>query len=60
MTLEKAIEILANSAYGGSTTFDQDFKDAEKLGIEALGRVQLYRKGMYTGLGDKLLGETAE
>lgn len=36
ITIAKAIELLSNSAYLGSTTFDQDFRDAEKLGIEAL------------------------
>lgn len=36
MTLQKAIKILSHSADGGVTTFNEDFKDAEELGIEAL------------------------
>lgn len=36
MTLEEAIGILADSAWGGSTTFDENFRKAEKLGIEAM------------------------
>jgi hypothetical protein len=38
MTIDKAILILSWSADMGVTTFDQDFKDAERLGIEALKR----------------------
>lgn len=44
MTLEKAIQILSDSAHLGMTTFNQDFKDAQKLGIEALKRCRLARK----------------
>ncbi len=36
MNLKKAIEILSDSANQGMTTFDQDYEDAQKLGIEAL------------------------
>lgn len=36
MTIDEAIEILSESANMGSTTFNQKFKEAEKLGIEAL------------------------
>lgn len=43
MRLEKAIEIVSLSAYGGSTTFDQDYKDAQKLLIEAAKRLNLVR-----------------
>lgn len=46
ITIEKAIEILSNSAFSGSTTFDQDFRDAEKLGIEAMKRISLLRDGL--------------
>jgi len=58
MKLQKAIEILADSAYSGVTTFNQDFKDATKLGIEALKRHKLRRQVGYRD--DKLLlpGET--
>jgi hypothetical protein len=35
MTIDKAIEILNESAHG-RTTFNEDFKDAELLAIEAL------------------------
>ncbi len=43
MKLEKAIQILSDSANSGSTTYDQDFKDAEKLGISALIREKFNR-----------------
>ena len=36
MTLTKAIAIQSDSVYNGITTFNQDFKDSQKLGIEAL------------------------
>lgn len=36
MNLEKAIEKLSDSANRGMTTFDEDYKTAQKLGIEAL------------------------
>lgn len=38
MNIEKAIESLSNSANRGVTTFNDDFRDAERLGIEALKR----------------------
>lgn len=43
MTIDKAIELLSESANTGVTTFGQDFKDAERLGIEALKRLQAIR-----------------
>lgn len=42
MTIEKAIEILSESAWHGSTTLNQDYYDALKLGIEALKRQLQY------------------
>ncbi len=44
ITIAKAIEILSNSAFSGSTTFDQDFRDAEKLGVQAMIRFQTMRQ----------------
>jgi len=44
MTIERAMEILSESANVGVTTFNQDFKDAELLGIQALKRLQSYRR----------------
>lgn len=43
MTIEKAIEILSASANAGVTTLNQDFKDAQNLGIEALIRIDYLR-----------------
>ncbi|MBA7625164.1 hypothetical protein ES703_32589 [subsurface metagenome] len=40
MPLDKAKEILADTAWHGSTTFNQDFTHALKLGIEAMTRLQ--------------------
>jgi len=58
MLLAKAIEILSDSVYGGSTTFNQDFKDAEKLGLEAMKRIQ-YQRTMAAPINQPLLkGET--
>lgn len=58
MNPKKAIELLSDSAYRGMTTFNQDFKDAEKLGIEAL---KVYLKSQEAGRYPpryKLPGET--
>jgi len=44
MTIDKAIEILSYSANRGTTTFNQDYKDAQKLGIEALIRIRYQRQ----------------
>ena len=60
MNLPQAIEILADSAYRGTTTLDQDFKDAEKLGIEAMKRflqLRAYTSSLFLAL---LPGETLE
>ena len=43
MTIAKAIEILSDSAYRGITTFDKNFRDAERLGIEALKLISDFR-----------------
>ena len=58
MNLPKAIEILADSAYMGVTTHDQDFKDACKLGIEALKALNAHRKHGYPDFAAPLPGET--
>ena len=60
MKLDKAIEIQSDSAYGGSTTFNQDFKDSQKLGIEALKRIQRQRKDLMPSERKLLPGETEE
>ncbi len=60
MTIDKAIEILADSAFNGSTTFDQDYKDAQKLGIESLKRHQSKASLTFSGMMEPLPGETRE
>lgn len=55
----KAIEILSLSANTGVTTFDQDFKDAEKLGIEALKRHKNRASTTFAGMMEPLPGETS-
>lgn len=60
MKLAKAIEILSDSVYRGVTTFNQDYKDAQKLGIEALKRLQRYRPVTAHPILDQLPGETKE
>ena len=58
MTISEAIEILSASAYGGMTTLDQHFKDACKLGIEALIIIQKERRDLLSYTGELLPGET--
>ena len=60
MTLDKAMEILAESAYHGSTTFNEDYKDAQKLGIEALKRLKEHREDQIDITYRALPGETEE
>ncbi len=60
MDIDKAIEILSYSAYRGVTTFDQDFKDAEKLGTEAMIKLKKIRLSYPLAMVDLLPGETAE
>ena len=60
MTIDKAIEILSDSANRGMTTFNQDYKEAQKLGIEALKVVQSNRIYGYPNKIPKLPGETEE
>lgn len=60
MKPDKAIKILADSAYGGTTTFNQEYKEAQILGLEAL---VLYRnlRHDYPNIVPKLLhGETTD
>ena len=60
MKIDKAIEILSDLANRGVATFNQDFKDATKLGIEALKEVREARL-MDCRLGHTILrGETEE
>lgn len=60
MNLDKAIEILSDSANRGITTFNEDYKDAQKLGIEALKRLQAYRRHEIGSGGRRLPGETED
>jgi hypothetical protein len=60
MTLDKAIEKLSESAQGGSTTFDEEFKKAEGLGVEALKAVKHYRLNPHAHQIYRLVGETEE
>lgn len=60
MKLEKAIEILSDSANRGITTFNQDYKDAQRLGIEALKRVQAYKKAHASLHYEPMPGETED
>lgn len=65
MTIDKAIEILSNDAYRGMATFNEDFKKAEKLGIEALkfiGKLRKYPKTIssYASINSLLEDETED
>lgn len=60
MKLDKAIEILSASANKGVTTFNQDYKDAQKLLIEAGKKLIALRTGTAYTYGDLLPGETKE
>ena len=53
MTIDKAIEILSDDAYRGMATFNEDFRKAEKLGIEALKYIRELRKVTNTQLEDE-------
>lgn len=60
MTKDKAIEILAKHVYGGSVTLNEEFKEAERLGIEALKAIkQLWNSDPEARIPKSLLpGET--
>ena len=60
MTIDQAIEILSNSANSGMTTFNQDYKDAQRLGVEALKVVREMRGFAEGWRPTKLPGETKE
>ena len=60
MTIEDAIRILSDSANVGMTTFNQEFKDAERLGIEALEAIRSCRQYPECLFVDLLPGETKE
>jgi hypothetical protein len=56
MTIDKAIEILSDSAARGVTTHGQDFRDALLMGVVALIRVknnrvsrEVYQRGTLPG-----------
>lgn len=57
MTLEKAIGILEDDVYSNKITTNRDFKDAEKLGIEAL---KFYLASSHFACGCLLPGQTRE
>ena len=59
MTIDEAITILSNSANRGFTTFNQEFKDAENLGVEALKRERYHRSCYPHREPNLLLGETS-
>jgi hypothetical protein len=58
--IDEAIKLLSESADTGMTTFNQKFKDAERLGIEALKRVKETRARLITETIILLPGETEE
>jgi len=60
MKLGKAIEILSESANAGMTTFNQDYKDAQKLGIEATKELVKLRNSGILGAWKPLPGETKD
>jgi hypothetical protein len=60
MTIDEAIQLLSESADTGITTFNERFKEAEKLGIEALKRVKANKDMDIIGALKLLPGETEE
>ena len=60
MKLEKAIAILSASANMGVTTFDEEYKQAQRLGIEALKLIYEKRTTMSFHPDDLLPGETKD
>lgn len=60
MKIDEAITILSESANQGMTTFNDKFREAQKLGIEALKRVKIERTGYELYAPDLLPGETEE
>ncbi len=60
MTLDEAIEVLSLSAYSGSSTHNTRFKEALKLGIEALKRELAGDNLPLDKLLKRLPGETPE
>ena len=60
MKIDKAIEILSDAAYKGSPTYTPDFKDALKLGLEALKAYRKSQEARWYPPGYKLPGETSK
>jgi len=60
MKLEKAIEILEQHQKGTDPLYLSDLPDAEKLGIEALKRLEDWRAGVVLNPSFMLLGETED
>jgi hypothetical protein len=59
ITLNEAIKILSESAYG-ATTHDEKFREAVKLGAEALKNLRNQRATGIAALDYILLGEEVE
>ena len=60
MKLEKAIEILSDSANAGMTTFNDEYKEAQRLLIEA-GLLTLKMRSSFLLILSRLLpGETED
>lgn len=60
MTIDVAIEILSASAYQGMTTFNEKYKEAQKLGIEALKEIKAARSYSVGLIPELLPGETKD
>lgn len=60
ITIEEAIKTLSDSANAGLTTFDEKYKAAQRLGIEALKREQAHRKRLVLTEPELLPGETKD
>jgi len=58
MTIDKAIKLLTLWHNHASPTLKEDYKDALKLGLEALKLVREFRTGRYKTINSPLLGET--
>jgi hypothetical protein len=60
MTLDEAVKQLSGAGEIGAFTYDQTFKNACKLGKEALLRIKQYRNRADIRKSFLLPGETAE
>jgi hypothetical protein len=60
IAIDEAISILSEHAYGGAVTLDEKFKEAERLGIEALKAVSFFNHKVLPQFKIALPGETRE